>query len=130
MRALDTNVLLRLIIRDDAVQLVVAEQMIDEPFLLLPTVILEVVWVLESRFEMERARVVKEVRNLLGHIHAVMPTGEAVRWAVDRYEEGGDFADMLHVAFAGASDASQFATFDRRIAKFINEPGILVETLG
>lgn len=129
MRAFDTNILLRLIVRDDADQVAKAEALLDESFLLLPTVILETVWALGSIYELPRDRIVLGIRQMLGHVNATALSGDVVGWALDRYELGGDFADMLHVAFAGATEASVFATFDRRVARYVNQPEIQISTL-
>ena len=126
MRAFDTNIVLRLIIRDDADQVAKAEALLDEPFLLLPTVILETVWALGSIYGLSRVRIVRGIRQMLGHVNATAVSGDVLGWALDRYELGGDFADMLHVAFAGATEATEFATFDRRVARYVNQPEIQV----
>ncbi len=130
MRAIDTNVIVRLIARDDPNHLSIVETLIDEPFLLLPTVILESVWVLESRFDFDRQAISAKMRQLLGHINAVAPDGDAVGWALDRYENGADFADMVHIALAATLDVLKFATFDRRVARHTDEPRITIEQLG
>ncbi len=129
MRAIDTNVVVRLIARDDDHQLSTAKDLIDTPFLLLTTVVLESVWVLESRYGFGRERIVEELRTLIGHVNAVVVDREAIGWAFDRYAQGADFADVIHIALAASADVLQFATFDRRVARHIDEARITIEQL-
>ena len=116
MRTLDTNVVVRLFVRDDDHQVAIAEDLIVEgPFLLLPSVLIEAVWVAKSRYDMPRVAIVTELAKVLGHENAVVVSPNAVRWALDRFELGADFADMLHYALAEELEATSFATFDKRI---------------
>ncbi len=55
------------------------------------------------------------MRALLGATEAHLLSASAVMWALDRYEAGADFADMLHFALAEELGAASFATFDKRI---------------
>jgi predicted nucleic-acid-binding protein len=116
VRTLDTNVVVRLFVRDDDDQVAIAERLIVEaPFLVLPSVLIEAVWVAKSRYGMPRAAIVTEIAKVLGHENAVVVSPQAARWALDRFEAGADFADMLHYALAEELDATSFATFDKRI---------------
>ena len=129
MRAVDTNVLVRLIADDDTVQVGIAERLTLEPFIILPTVVLETVWVLEKTYRMPPIEVSGRLGVLLGNVNAIVVSGGAIEWAFARYEAGADFADALHIALARDANADRFATFDRGIAKSISETPVELETL-
>jgi predicted nucleic-acid-binding protein len=129
MRAVDTNVLIRLLVADDDTQLAIAEEIISAQFLVLPTVIMETVWVLTSNYRLSRADTADRLRRVLGVATATLISEEAIFSALEQFERGADFADMLHIALAAQALANSFATFDQGIAKnAINTP-IPVETL-
>lgn len=129
MRAIDTNVVVRLILDDDQGQREKAERLIEEPFLVLPTVILETIWVVHSQIGLPRAEVVERLGYLLGHENAVVQSSDVIGWALDRFADGADFADMLHVGFAVAADADRFATFDKKLRRHVDAPDLVVETV-
>jgi predicted nucleic-acid-binding protein len=115
MRVLDTNVLVRLFVPDNVHQREIAVRLIKEPYLVLHTVLVELIWVLSSRYKIRRESFVPELRILLGTPEAKVVSESAVMWALDRYEAGADFADMLHFALAEELEATSVATFDKRI---------------
>ena len=67
MIALDTNILARLLLNDDPVQFKQAHDLLARPneYTAPPTVMLELVWVLES-YDCTHAEVVQALRMLLG----------------------------------------------------------------
>lgn len=128
MRALDTNVVLRYLVTDDARQSRRAQELIAQPSLLSLTVLLETGWVLSSRYRFSRAQIAEILSGLidLGPIHVEEPDG--IRWAIGRYAAGADLADMIHLV--AARSATAFATFDRSIAAAAGDaPPVPVETL-
>jgi predicted nucleic-acid-binding protein len=131
MRVLDTNVLVRLFVRDNLQQRNIAAGLVKEPFLVLHTVLVELIWVLSSRYNIDRIAFVAELRVLLGAPEARFTSANAVMWALDRYEAGADFADMLHFALAEELGATSFATFDKRIKPHqIAGAALILERLG
>lgn len=82
MRAIDTNLLARYIVRDDDVQTIVAEQTIAAGVLVVPTVLLEFAWLLESRYDFPRAAVKEALQVIidLDSVHLIDPAG--VGWAI------------------------------------------------
>ena len=131
MRAIDTNVVVRLLARDDESQLRIAEAILDEPFLILPTVILESVWVMQTRFGLSAEEVATRLRLLLGQGNAQIQSGEAMLWALSRFANGSDFADALHVALAHEAEVESFSTFDKKLARMpVNDIDITLEQLG
>ena len=127
MRSVDTNVLVRAFLNDVAEQYEIAREVLARPLLVTTTVVLELVWVLTSSRRQTREEVVANLRDLLEVRHIVFADAAAVSWALERYADGGDFADMLHLALSRG--ASSFVTFDQGIARHAVGSPVPVETL-
>lgn len=116
VRALDTNVILRLLLEDEPGQLAAARRLVAEPALVGTGVLMETAWVLGSTYRQSRAAIADALTALLSAptIHASDDGG--VRWALARYRDhGADLADMLHIVAARGS--SSFASFEKHLAK-------------
>jgi predicted nucleic-acid-binding protein len=122
MLAVDTNVVVRYLVGDDAVQSPVARRLIDQnPIRVLPTVLLETEWVVRSRYAYSRERIHAGLAAFIGlHTVSVEHT-ERIATALDDYANGMDFADALHMAYS--SDCAAFATFDRKMAAAAKKAG-------
>jgi predicted nucleic-acid-binding protein len=114
--ALDTHVLARWLLADDAAQFAACQRLLagDEDFTAPLTVMLELVWVLEAR-ERQRGDIARALRALLGLPHFKPSQGPVLSQAVVWYEQGLDFADALHLAQSAGE--SRFASFDTRLIK-------------
>jgi predicted nucleic-acid-binding protein len=124
MPALDTNVLVRYIVRDDNAQLAAARRVIAECIangrsLFVPvTVTLELEWVLRANFEFGKDEVMQVLSSLLSAADLSFESERALEVALQLYREGSaDFADCLHVALAGQAGEMPLWTFDKRAAK-------------
>ncbi|MEM6532602.1 MAG: type II toxin-antitoxin system VapC family toxin [Myxococcota bacterium] len=116
MIALDTNVLVRLVTQDDPRQVKAAKKRLGgQPVFVAKTVVLELAWVLESVYELDRDAVHRALDFVARLSRAQLEDSAAVRTALDAYRQGADFADALHVA-SSPSDAV-FVTFDRALTK-------------
>lgn len=115
MRAIDTNIVVRLIARDDERQLELAKALLDEPAIVLPSVVLETVWVLATSYAMGREAIVDELTALLANPNMLLTSPLAIRSALTAYRSGGQLPDHLHVALASEVGADVFATFDRKV---------------
>ena len=116
MIAIDTNVLVRLVVADDAVQARRARKLVEgSEVVVATTVLLECEWVLRSAYGFGRADISRAFRGFLGLPNVVPDAPAAVAAALDAYEAGLDFADALHLA--SVPKAKAFFTFDRRLAK-------------
>ena len=129
MRAIDTNIVVRLLARDDDDQLRVAENLIGSPFLVLPTVVLESVWVLRTIYRLSRSELALKLNDLLGNRNAILVSGDALKRAVNDFSIGGDFGDMLHLALAEEANAESFVTFDQKLSKAGVRSAVQIETL-
>ena len=116
MIALDTNVLVRIVIDDDPAQSRKARAMLDRESGYVPvTVLLESEWVLRGAYGLAPAKVLAIFERLLRVRGIDVEEPARVRRALAWYAQGMDLADALHVA--GASTATSFATFDRKLAR-------------
>lgn len=127
--AVDTNIILRLVLDDDDRQVAaVRALMLREPLYVSLGVLLEAGWVLQSRYRLARAEVADAltlVASLDGLIVARLPLA---LWAVERYRAGADLADMIHLV--SAAKIGRLATFDRGVAKAAGgDPPVTIETL-
>jgi predicted nucleic-acid-binding protein len=127
VRSLDTNVVLRALTLDDSVQAAQSVALLSAPAYITPTVLLETAWALSTVFKRSRNQVAENLRDLLALPDVVVGQREHVVGAIDRFAQGADFADMMHLALSGGSEC--FTTFDRGIARFADESVVLVETL-
>jgi predicted nucleic-acid-binding protein len=117
--ALDTNVLARLILRDDEKQHAAAEKLLSQPrdYSVPVTVVLELIWVLESA-DYTSADIANVVSKLVSQPNIHVQHADAVAAATAQYRAGADFADALHHALSPAPKHTAFATFDKKFASF------------
>jgi len=116
VRAIDTNVVVRLLVADDADQAQAARQIVvgGETFLGV-SVVLETEWVLRAGYDFTAPQIVDALRALGGLPGLTMEEPEQVAMALEGLEQGMDFADALHLARSG--HCREFVTFDRKLAK-------------
>ena len=124
MIALDTNILVRYLVEDDVKQAALAEQLIDSldayerrGFIAL-VVLVELVWVLESRFNFDRADVRTIVQELLDSKDLLIESSDLVRHALRAcVSKRVDFADCLIERIAHYNGATVTYTFDQGASK-------------
>ena len=127
MIALDTNVLVRFLTQDDAIQSPAASGVIARltekaPGYVCREVMVEMVWVLERAYGLDRVQVAIALEGLLAATEIEIETADAVASALYRYRDDGfDFADLMIRAASIRSGAQVLVTFDRRAAKL---PGV------
>jgi predicted nucleic-acid-binding protein len=122
MIALDTNVLVRLVLQDDEAQAKVAERLVvrarrEQTRLFVADVVLcELVWVLTSRARLSRVDIADAIERLLGTELIVVNDVAAADRALSAFRAGkGDFADYLIREQALLAGATEVATFDRAL---------------
>ena len=132
MIALDTNVVVRLLVNDDAAQsrraraLLAAGHEVRIPV----TVLLEAEWVLRSAYGYPAPQVMTFLRGLLGLPGVSTDNAPTVAAAISACEQGLDFADALHLALA--REAERFYTFDANLRRRARRamPGVQVSAPG
>ncbi len=120
MIAVDTNVLLRLLVGDDPAQAAKARRLFDradaehKAIWVADSVLVELVWTLGRAYRRDRVDIVKALRTLASHATVVLESAAAVRDATDAFEQGqADFADCLLCMKAASVGCDEVATFDR-----------------
>lgn len=114
LRSIDTNIVVRLLLRDDPKQSALIDALVDQGDLLIPlTVLVETEWVLRGVYKLDRQTVSNLLFRLTGIEGVNLQDPPGVRWALERHATGADLADMIHVI---ASDTDTFLTFDRKLA--------------
>lgn len=124
MAALDTNILVRFLVEDDAAQLSAARKLVrscvsaGEVLHIPVTVALELEWVLRSRFGFAKATVVATLSQLLASSELSFESEGALEVALVLYSQGAaDYSDCLHVALASAAGEQPLWTFDKACAR-------------
>ncbi len=120
MIGLDTNVLLRYLVRDHPSQLAAATRLIerrlteDEPGFISAVVIAEVAWVLRRSYRWNASQVAAAIEKLFDADVLVVEHIGAAAEAVQRTRGGrGDFADAFISAIAARAGCSTTVTFGR-----------------
>ncbi len=124
MAALDTNILVRFLVQDDAAQLVIAKRLIarcirnGETLFVPVAVALELEWVLRSNFGFPKDTVVKTLSQLLSSTELTFESESALEVALAAYSLGrADYSDCLHVALANVAGERPLWTFDKSASK-------------
>lgn len=124
MIALDTNVLVRFLVRDDEVQRAEARELVERAIeaqarLYVPSVVLcETVWVLSSSYRFGRDQISAVLDRVTRARSLEIERIEEVRGAIHAYAGGrGDFADYLIREIARRGGHERVATFDRELLR-------------
>lgn len=119
MRAVDTNVLVRLIVRDDRRQLRAAEQFVAGGAWVSPLVLAETTWVLDAVYARSARQIATAVEMLLDHEHLAIHDGEVVAAALEHFRKRPSlgFSDCLVLELARKAGHLPLGTFDRSLSK-------------
>jgi len=119
MLAVDTNVLVRLIARDDADQVSAAEQFVGKGAWISHLVLAETLRVLDSVYELSRTQMAKAVEMLLNHRDLTLQDADTVTAALNQFRKRSavEFSDCLVLEIARKAGHLPVATFDRDFAK-------------
>jgi predicted nucleic-acid-binding protein len=119
----DTNVLVRLLVSDDANQCQRAERAwrtaVTTTGAYVPLVVLvELVWVLRGAYKFDRATIVGALRRLIGSEGVIVENDATVLDALRQFEQGNaDFSDYVILETARRAGALPVRTFDERLAR-------------
>ena len=123
MIGLDTNVLVRYIMQDDAKQSRLATELLDTlspeaPGFFAQVSVVELVWVLQSCYGLDRTQLVAALEGILRTKEVSVENADVVWRATRRYRDSSaDFADCLIERAADAAGCAKTMTFDRGAAK-------------
>lgn len=123
MIGLDTNILIRYIVRDDISQTNVATELIetmctkDNPGYINLVVLCELSWVLIRGYKYSKKIVADVIRNILTAVELEVEESDTVWRALTAYEkQNADFADFIIGAHNRANNVISTYTFDRKAA--------------
>jgi predicted nucleic-acid-binding protein len=119
MRAVDTNVLVRLVTRDDPRQVKAAEAFVATGAWVSHIVLVESMWVLTSVYDRAPSEIATAVEMLLSHKHLTLQDPDVVVAALAHYLEKPaiGFSDCLVLAVARKAGHLPLGSFDRSLSR-------------
>jgi predicted nucleic-acid-binding protein len=119
MRAVDTNVLVRLVVRDDVNQVRAAEEFIGSGAWVSHLVLAETAWVLDAVYERSAEQIATALDMLLNHEHLTVQDADVVSAAAENFRGRAalGFSDYLVLEIARKAGHLPLGTFDRDVAK-------------
>lgn len=119
MRAVDTNLLVRLITRDDPAQLPAAETFISKGAWVSVLVLAETSWVLATVYDLGHGEIATVLEMLLSHEHLTLQDADVVAAALAHYRAAPalGFTDCLVLEMARKAGHLPLGTFDKRLAR-------------
>jgi predicted nucleic-acid-binding protein len=119
MIAIDTNLLVRLIARDDDAQVKAADEFVGNGAWISHLVLAETFWVLDSVYELSRAQIATAVDMLLNHEDLTLQDADVVAAALGHFRSRPPvgFSDCLVLEIARKAGHLPVGTFDRNFAK-------------
>lgn len=130
MIGLDTNVVVRYLVQDEADQSAMASTVIDaltekDPGFLSLVTVVELYWVLRHAYKISTARCGELVEGLLDARELRVDQDSILRAALTMSRDGLDFADAVIAELGRVAGCEHTVTFDRRAAQS-NEMRLLV----
>jgi predicted nucleic-acid-binding protein len=119
MRAVDTNLLVRLIVRDDADQVNAAEAFVAKGVWVSHLVLAEAIWVLDAVYNRSPAQIANAIERMLNHKELTLQDAVVVALALDHFRSRPSlgFSDCLVLEIARKAGHLPLGTFDRNLAK-------------
>jgi predicted nucleic-acid-binding protein len=119
MRAIDTNVLVRLVVRDDTNQVRVAEEFVENGAWVSHLVLAETMWVLDAVYERTPEQIATAADMLLNHQQLTVQDSDVVAAAIESFRKRPSlgFSDCLVLEIARKVGNLPLGTFDRDLAK-------------
>ncbi|MEO8501985.1 MAG: type II toxin-antitoxin system VapC family toxin [Vicinamibacteria bacterium] len=119
MRAVDTNVVVRLLARDDPRQTRAAEEFVAQGAWVSHIVLVETVWVLASVYQLKAPAIATTVEMLLDHRDVTIQDPDVIEAALARFRQAPSisFSDCLVLETARKAGHTPLGTFDRALAR-------------
>ena len=119
MRAVDTNVLVRLVARDDRKQVATAETFISKGAWVSTLVLIEATWVLAAVYELTHPEIATAIDMLVQHKNLTIQDSDTVAAALEQYHRRPalGFSDCLILEVARKAGHVPLGTFDRDLGK-------------
>ena len=121
MLAVDTNVLVRLLARDDIKQSIAADSFVAKGAWISHLVLAETMWVLESVYDRTAAQLVAALDLLLTHEALVIQDADTVAAALMHFRKKPalGFSDCLVLEIARKAGHLPLGTFDKALGKIV-----------
>jgi predicted nucleic-acid-binding protein len=118
MRAIDTNVLVRLLARDDAAQAAAADAFVARGAWVSQLVLAETLWVLDTVYQRTAAQLATAIEMLLSHRELVLQDADTVTAALASFKRRPSlgFSDCLVLEIARKAGHLPLGTFDKALA--------------
>jgi predicted nucleic-acid-binding protein len=119
VRAIDTNVLVRLVTRDEPRQVAAAEAFVENGAWISHIVLAEAVWVLTAVYELDAPAIATTIEMLLNHTSFVLEEPEVVSSALQHFRRRPalGFSDCLLLEIARNAGHLPLGTFDRGLGR-------------
>ncbi|HGG58889.1 MAG TPA: PIN domain-containing protein [Gammaproteobacteria bacterium] len=124
MKAVDTNILVRLLVQDDEKQAARVNQLLTDaetrkqPLFVSHVVVLELIWVLGSAYEIPREEILKALSHLLSMAALTFQAPPTIRDFINNAQAGSlDLADLLIAQIARDAGCETTLTFDNKAAR-------------
>lgn len=119
MAAVDTNVLIRLIVGDNAEQTAAAEAFVEGGAWVPLIALAETIWVLKASYGFSDAKLCGAIEMLLNHATLTLQDAEVVTAALDQYRlrPALGFSDCLILEQARKAGHLPLGTFDRALGR-------------
>src|SRR5262245_36387225 len=119
MRAVDTNVIVRLIVRDDDEQVAAAERFTEHGAWISTLALAEAVWVLSTTYDLNPVELADGIDMLLHNTRVALQDAETVAAALAMFRSKPvlGFSDCLIFELARRSNNLPLGTFDRTLAR-------------
>jgi predicted nucleic-acid-binding protein len=119
MLAVDTNVLVRLLARDDIKQATAADHFVAKGAWVSHLVLAETMWVLEAVYQRTAAQLIAALDLLLAHESLVLQDADTVSAALVHFRAKNalGFSDCLVLEIARKAGHLPLGTFDRAFSK-------------
>jgi predicted nucleic-acid-binding protein len=119
MRAVDTNVLVRLLVRDDAAQTPAAEAFVENGAWVSQLVLAETLWVLDAVYARSSAQIAAAIDLLLDHKQLTLQEADVTALALEHFRARPSlsFSDCLVLEIARKAGHLPLGTFDKRLGK-------------
>ena len=126
MRAVDTNVLVRLLARDDRRQTAAAESFVSKGAWVSTLVLMEATWVLTAVYDLTHGEIVTAVEMLLHHRDLTLQDPDSVAAALEQYRKRPalGLSDCLILETARKAGHIPLGTFDRNLSKLDGAEGL------
>ena len=119
MHAVDANLLVRLVVRDDAGQASAAKGFVAKGAWVSHLVLAETLWVLDAVYNRSPAQIANAVDRMLNHKELTLQDAEVAALALNHFRSRPSlgFSDCLVLEIARKAGLLPLGTFDRNLAR-------------